>query len=686
MLDYINASKMVIVKWFPKSCMFKLAILLFMSMVALNKAQSGNGTTDDLQLMFKIMESDVLLFARYMEGLLTPQNKCTDKVLKACASANYEGCASALPSPKCPGGSDFASSACGNGTKCGAIYDFNVTTLRLAPGSYKLQDLEPSDVYVEDAVCYSLQAERYMINYTEQSREFWGKYLVAPPSLYYGSDNGVFRIYPGNPKSCPTNYNAFDPRLRPWYVAASTGPKDVVLVLDTSGSMDVSNRLNLMKQAAKYVINTLSVSDYVSVVTFNSNAGSLTKSLLKNVRAVERDALLQLIDQLTAGGGTNFYSGFKMAFDTIRQSVETYELSAGCQRAILFLTDGENNEGLGANDLMTFIFNETQYYTKTGRRPPVIFTYSFGSGADETLPKRIACETNGVWSRISDGGNLAGAMTAYYKYFAFGLSDSQNSNFAAWVEPYTFARGVGLGTSVSAPVYDRSVNPPILAGVVALDMSLAAMQTALGVQGEAGINEVIQRLVDRSVAYCPKFNLTECQYQSLRYEAYSNESLCSDQCSGITSLKVKLCNNNVTYPFYVLNNKNLQGKSYEERACCSVNSQAPQQGTSSGVCIDDKNDNSTDTKDPTTNSTESTTNVIAIAVGAGVGGFVFIVALVVTIHVCSKKNKENPPTPMETSPSVEAERPSRVQAEADIPVATLVHEGKIDILRFPGSN
>merc|ERR1719149_215764 len=51
---------------------------------------------------------------------------------------------------------------------------------------------------------------------------------------YYGSQSlGNYVQWPGM-KDC----DAYDPRYRPWYAAAASGPKDVVLVIDTSGSMD----------------------------------------------------------------------------------------------------------------------------------------------------------------------------------------------------------------------------------------------------------------------------------------------------------------------------------------------------------------------------------------------------------------------------------------------------------------
>ena len=75
--------------------------------------------------------------------------------------------------------------------------------------------------------------------------------------MYFGSREGMFCIFPG----ChwPT-CGDFDLRCCPWYNAASLGPKNVVLVLDTSGSMK-GQRLELLQQAVIHVIDILTVSD-----------------------------------------------------------------------------------------------------------------------------------------------------------------------------------------------------------------------------------------------------------------------------------------------------------------------------------------------------------------------------------------------------------------------------------------
>lgn len=55
------------------------------------------------------------------------------------------------------------------------------------------------------------------------------------------------------------------------YISASSGPKNVILVLDTSGSM-FKARLDYMKEAAKRVVETLTFSDRVAVVQFATRA------------------------------------------------------------------------------------------------------------------------------------------------------------------------------------------------------------------------------------------------------------------------------------------------------------------------------------------------------------------------------------------------------------------------------
>lgn len=94
---------------------------------------------------------------------------------------------------------------------------------------------------------------------------------------YFGNSLGSFRIFPSIRESIDPETGKcgdYDPRIRPWYVSGSTGGKNVIIMLDVSGSMD-GVRLNLAKQAAKAIIRTLSNNDFVGVLTFSDDATAL---------------------------------------------------------------------------------------------------------------------------------------------------------------------------------------------------------------------------------------------------------------------------------------------------------------------------------------------------------------------------------------------------------------------------
>ena len=114
-------------------------------------------------------------------------------------------------------------------------------------------------------------------------------------------------------------------------------------------------------------------------------------------------------------------------------------------------------------------------------------------------------------------------------------------------------------------VYDRSVDPPVFAGVVGLDFSFSAMEKALGEENDAGKEEVISRMVARSIAQCPNLNITQCQLESLSKE----DDRCTTNCPLSSVYKISECSD-VDYPFDVLHNRNNEGRTYEERTCCSV--------------------------------------------------------------------------------------------------------------------
>jgi hypothetical protein len=100
------------------------------------------------------------------------------------------------------------------------------------------------------------------------------------------------------------------------------------------------------------------------------------------------------------------------------------------------------------------------------------FTYSVSSEADSVLPKQIACAFNGIWTGISDDADLRRIMSTYYNVLSLGIKLTT----PIWTEPYNDASGLGNMTTCALAVYDNTRNPPLLLGVVGVDVLMDELQ------------------------------------------------------------------------------------------------------------------------------------------------------------------------------------------------------------------
>ena len=190
------------------------------------------------------------------------------------------------------------------------------------------------------------------------------------------------------------------------------------------------------------------------------------------------------------------------------------------------MTDGTITEGPEEGAVTALVDYSTRYLDFTLGRKATVFTFSLGQNADHAVTKRIACSTGGIWTPVDDlSGDLVTAMSSYYKLYALGLGEGGNEDFVSWVEPYEFANPKGkVGTTVSVPVYDRSVSPPLFLGVAAIDMYMDALEQVSG--EDAMSSSMLNRFVMLSTARCPRIELTECEFDALRYLGGGTEATC----------------------------------------------------------------------------------------------------------------------------------------------------------------
>ena len=117
--------------------------------------------------------------------------------------------------------------------------------------------------------------------------------------------------------------------------------RDVVLVLDTSGSMSGDPINETKKAAIKFVQTVLPQNAGVGIVTFDSSA-SVVSGFSK-----DEWALTEAINNIRDGGATNTEAGLSTAYDMLRQSNAR-------KRIIVLMSDGMPNNGREGQDLIDY--------------------------------------------------------------------------------------------------------------------------------------------------------------------------------------------------------------------------------------------------------------------------------------------------------------------------------------------
>ncbi len=125
-------------------------------------------------------------------------------------------------------------------------------------------------------------------------------------------------------------------------------PSNLVFLIDVSGSMDLPNRLPLLKSAFGLLVNNLRQIDTVSIVVY----GGVNGVWLGPTSGSEKKKILESIAQLEAGGSTPGESGIRAAY---RLAKSTF-IKGGTNRVIL-ATDGDFNVGEQSEDELNNLIN-----------------------------------------------------------------------------------------------------------------------------------------------------------------------------------------------------------------------------------------------------------------------------------------------------------------------------------------
>ncbi len=167
---------------------------------------------------------------------------------------------------------------------------------------------------------------------------------------------------------------------------AERKPASLTFVIDVSGSMDMENRLGLVKQSLQLLVERLRPTDSVAIVVYGSSA----RLILNPTSGEDKGRILDAIWSLTPEGATNAEAGLRLGYQIAYQA-----LRPGAINRVILCSDGVANVGATGPDA---ILEQIRGYSKQGI---TLTTVGFGMGNfNDILMEQLANNGNGHYAYV----------------------------------------------------------------------------------------------------------------------------------------------------------------------------------------------------------------------------------------------------------------------------------------------
>jgi Ca-activated chloride channel family protein len=163
-------------------------------------------------------------------------------------------------------------------------------------------------------------------------------------------------------------------------------PANLTVVIDVSGSMEMENRLGLVKRSLEYLVEQLDEDDRISIIVFGSNA----RVALEPTWGDSQREIYSVIRSLRTEGATNAEAGLRLGY---RYAMAMYEPNS-INRVIL-CSDGVANVGItGAGGIL----DQVNGYVSEGIQ---LTTIGFGMGNfNDVLMEQLADNGDGFYAYV----------------------------------------------------------------------------------------------------------------------------------------------------------------------------------------------------------------------------------------------------------------------------------------------
>jgi len=163
-------------------------------------------------------------------------------------------------------------------------------------------------------------------------------------------------------------------------------PADITFVIDTSGSMDIRERLGLVKASLALLVEHLRPDDTIAIVTYGDEA----TPVLAPTPVADAERIVAAIDDLGPGGSTNMEAGLLLGYDQARAALRPDALNV-----VVLASDGVANVGVTDPTVLT------DRITRAGEEGIHLVTVGYGMGNyNDHLMEQLADQGDGFYAYV----------------------------------------------------------------------------------------------------------------------------------------------------------------------------------------------------------------------------------------------------------------------------------------------
>lgn len=179
-------------------------------------------------------------------------------------------------------------------------------------------------------------------------------------------------------------------------------PKELVLVLDTSGSM-AGEKMDQARNALSFCLNQLNPQDRFNLVTFSTDVRALSDGKLLPATKENIAKALRAVETLEATGGTDIDGALRAALNN------DFAAGPATTKLVIFLTDGRPSVGITDSNS---ILNDVAAGNKTHRAR--VFVFGVGTDVNTHLLDKLSLDGDGTSSYVAPKEDLEVKVSDFY--------------------------------------------------------------------------------------------------------------------------------------------------------------------------------------------------------------------------------------------------------------------------------